>query len=59
MQPGAVRATLKRERNGKTCGKSCSWSWIQDGSDQMPLKLMDSKAFSTGVVSLVYQPAGT
>ena len=32
---------------------------FQDGSEQVPLKLVDARAFSTGVVSLVYQPAGT
>jgi len=32
---------------------------FQDAGDQVPLKLVDSQAFSTGVVSLVYQPAGT
>jgi dihydrofolate reductase len=30
-----------------------------DGSDQVPLKLVDSKTFSTGVLSLTYQPAGS
>ena len=30
-----------------------------DGSEQTPLKLVDSKTFSTGVLSLTYQPAGT
>lgn len=28
-----------------------------EGGDEAPLKLLDSKAFSTGVVSLVYGPA--
>jgi len=28
-----------------------------EGGDEVPLKLLDSKAFSTGVVSLVYGPA--
>jgi dihydrofolate reductase len=28
-----------------------------DGSEQTPLKLVDSKTFSTGVLSLTYQPA--
>jgi dihydrofolate reductase len=30
---------------------------FKDGSDQKPLKLVDSKTFSTGVVDLTYQPA--
>ena len=29
-----------------------------DGSGKTPLKLVDSKTFSTGVLSLTYQPAG-
>lgn len=29
-----------------------------DGSDQVPLQLVDSKTFSTGVLYLTYQPAG-
>jgi dihydrofolate reductase len=29
-----------------------------DGSDQNPLKLVDSQTFSTGVLYLTYQPAG-
>ncbi|MEZ0075942.1 dihydrofolate reductase family protein [Planotetraspora sp. GP83] len=28
-----------------------------DGTDQQPLKLVDSKTFSTGVLSLTYEPA--
>jgi dihydrofolate reductase len=32
---------------------------FQDGSDQVPLELVDSRAFDTGVVALVYQPART
>ncbi len=32
---------------------------FEDGSAQKPLKLVDSKTFSTGVLSLTYQPAGT
>ncbi len=28
-----------------------------DGIEQMPLKLVDSRTFSTGVLSLVYEPA--
>lgn len=32
--------------------------FVEDGSDRVPLKLADSKSFSTGVVSLTYQPAG-
>jgi dihydrofolate reductase len=31
---------------------------FEDGSDQKTLKLVDSKAFGTGVVYLTYQPAG-
>lgn len=31
---------------------------FEDGGQQTPLKLEDSKAFSTGVLSLVYAPAG-
>jgi hypothetical protein len=30
-----------------------------DGSDQEPLKLVDAKTFSTGVLALIYQPAST
>ncbi len=30
-----------------------------DGVDQAPLKLVDSKTFSTGVLYLTYQPAGS
>lgn len=30
---------------------------FEDGGDQVPLKLVDSKTFSTGVLSLTYQPA--
>lgn len=30
-----------------------------DGSEQLALKLVDSRAFSTGVLSLTYVPAGT
>lgn len=32
---------------------------FEDGSDQVPLKLVDSKTFSTGVLSLTYAPTGT
>jgi dihydrofolate reductase len=28
-----------------------------EGSDRMPLKLASSQTFSTGVISLMYQPA--
>lgn len=31
---------------------------FEDGGQQTPLKLVDSKAFATGVLSLVYAPAG-
>jgi dihydrofolate reductase len=31
---------------------------FKDGGDLKELKLVDSKTFSTGVVSLTYQPAG-
>lgn len=31
---------------------------FEGGGDQLPLKLADSRAFSTGVLSLTYQPAG-
>jgi dihydrofolate reductase len=31
---------------------------FEDGGDQVALKLVDSKAFSTGVVSLTYEPTG-
>ncbi len=31
---------------------------FEAGGEQVPLKLVDSKAFSTGVLSLVYAPAG-
>jgi dihydrofolate reductase len=31
---------------------------FEDGGDQVALKLVDSKTFSTGVVSLTYEPAG-
>ncbi|HWE62857.1 MAG TPA: dihydrofolate reductase family protein [Chloroflexota bacterium] len=31
---------------------------FEDGGDPLSLKLMDSKTFSTGVVSLTYGPAG-
>lgn len=30
-----------------------------DGSEQKPLQLVNAKTFGTGVLSLVYQPAGT
>ncbi len=33
--------------------------WPDKTAQQVPLKLVDARAFSTGVVSLVYQPAGT
>ena len=29
-----------------------------DSGDQTPLELVDSKTFSTGVLSLTYRPAG-
>jgi dihydrofolate reductase len=32
---------------------------FQDGGEQIPLELVGSQAFSTGVVLLVYQPAAT
>jgi dihydrofolate reductase len=32
---------------------------FEDSGQQTPLKLVDSKAFATGVLSLVYAPAGT
>ena len=31
---------------------------FEDGGEQVALKLVDSKPFSTGVVSLTYEPAG-
>ena len=31
---------------------------FKDGGDLKELTLVDSKTFSTGVVSLIYQPAG-
>jgi dihydrofolate reductase len=31
---------------------------FEDGGEQTPLKLADSKAFSTGVLFLTYEPAG-
>jgi len=31
---------------------------FDDGIGQVPLKLVDSKTFSTGVLSLIYEPAG-
>jgi len=31
---------------------------FENGGDQVALKFMDSKTFSTGVVSLTYEPAG-
>ena len=31
---------------------------FEEGIGQVPLKLVDSKAFSTGVLSLTYEPAG-
>jgi dihydrofolate reductase len=31
---------------------------FEDGSDEVALRLVDSKPFSTGVVSLTYEPAG-
>jgi dihydrofolate reductase len=32
---------------------------FEDGSDEVALRLLDSKPFSTGVVSLTYEPAGS
>jgi dihydrofolate reductase len=32
---------------------------FQDAGDQVPLKLLDCKTFSTGVQSLTYAPADT
>jgi hypothetical protein len=31
---------------------------FQDGDATVPLRLADSKTFSTGVLSLTYRPAG-
>jgi len=31
---------------------------FEDGTDQVPLRLVDSKTFSTGVLALTYEPAG-
>ena len=31
---------------------------FEDGGDQLPLRLLDSNTFSTGVLSLTYAPAG-
>jgi dihydrofolate reductase len=32
---------------------------FEDWANQMPVKLVESRAFSTGVLSLTYEPAGT